>query len=530
MMVARTWVAVILSCFIWFAYLKWFAPPPPPAKQSESQQQSLHQGSQAAPNEAVAVSGTGGFPMAQLPVASSHTISNEKVSLSFSNLGGKPSETVLLQYKQTIRKDSPNIALINPQNASLALGAFFSDPDLKAFSSGEYQSVAQGNKVEFTRHANGYEVTKTYELSGNSYFLSNTIKVRAPGQSKQSLGYLNVPVGQDSLTYDRNDPEKAWELVYLQNDSVQRAVAEKISAGETVKQGLTSWIAFGNRYFSTAIVNQSTTNPDVVLAKQSGFVGGYLRFPVIVAKGASEAQFKFQIYVGPKDFNALSQVPRLHELIDYGFFSVFAYPLLRLLQFFYRFVHNYGIAIILLTILVRLIFYPLSAKGARSMKSMQKLQPQIQALKAKYKDDMQRFNQEQMALFKAHKVNPLGGCFPMLVQIPVFIALYSVLANSIELFHAPFFAWVQDLSAKDPLYIFPVLMGVSMFIQQRMTPMAGMDPVQQKMMYFMPVIFTFMMINLPSGLTAYIFLSTVLGIVQQWVINKEMPKTAAAHA
>ena len=164
------------------------------------------------------------------------------------------------------------------------------------------------------------------------------------------------------------------------------------------------------------------------------------------------------------------------------------------------------------------------------MKAMQKLQPQITALKEKYKDDLQRFNQEQMALFKTHKVNPMGGCFPMLLQLPVFIALYAVLGYSIELFHAPFFGWIQDLSAKDPWYILPVLMGASMFGQQKMTTTAMMDPVQQKMMYFMPVIMTVFMVKLPSGLTLYIFLSTLLGIIQQLVVNREGKQERLAQA
>jgi YidC/Oxa1 family membrane protein insertase len=155
----------------------------------------------------------------------------------------------------------------------------------------------------------------------------------------------------------------------------------------------------------------------------------------------------------------------------------------------------------------------------KSMKEMQKLQPKIAALKEKYKDDQKKLNEEQMALFKAHKVNPAGGCLPMLVQLPVFIALYAVLGNSIELFHAPFFGWIQDLSTKDPFYVYPVLMGLAMVLQQKMTPSSGVDPAQQKMMMFMPVIFTFMMINLPSGLTLYIFVSTLLGVAQQMALR-----------
>jgi YidC/Oxa1 family membrane protein insertase len=297
-----------------------------------------------------------------------------------------------------------------------------------------------------------------------------------------------------------------------------------------VHQGTTTWSGFGNRYFSTVLINESTINPDVVFTKGSDFTGVILRYPIVPKAGQKEVQFKFTVFSGPKDYAELSKYKGLKSLIDYGTFSFVAYPLLAVLKFFYRLIPNYGIAIILLTIAVRLVFYPLSAKSAQSMKAMQKLQPQLQALREKYKDDMTRFNQEQMALFKTHKVNPMGGCLPMLVQLPVFIALYAVLSNSIELFHAPFFGWIHDLSTKDPFYVFPILMGISMFIQQKMTPTAGMDPLQAKILLAMPVIFSFVMLNLPSGLTIYIFLSTVLGIVQQWLMNREPRNVAQASA
>jgi YidC/Oxa1 family membrane protein insertase len=163
------------------------------------------------------------------------------------------------------------------------------------------------------------------------------------------------------------------------------------------------------------------------------------------------------------------------------------------------------------------------------MKAMQRLQPQIAALKEKYKDEPAKMQQEQMTLFKTHKVNPMGGCLPMLVQLPVFIALYAVLGNSIELFQAPFFGWIQDLSTKDPYYIYPVLMGVSMFVQQKLTPAVGMDPAQQKVMMFMPVLFSGMMINLPSGLTMYIFVSTLLGIFQQVMMKDKNAASSPAQ-
>ncbi|MFM8313620.1 MAG: membrane protein insertase YidC, partial [Deltaproteobacteria bacterium] len=304
---------------------------------------------------------------------------------------------------------------------------------------------------------------------------------------------------------------------FYQNDEIKRLTLEKLrKENEVVNQGHTEWLGFGNRYFSSVVVTQdSPINPDVVYKKTENFNGAYLRYPLVLKDGQKELNFSLKFYVGPKDFNELSKVPGLKQLIDFGTFKVFAYPLLSILRFFYKFINNYGVAIILLTLLVRALFYPLSQKSMKSMKEMQKLQPKIAVLKEKYKDDQKKLNEEQMALFKAHKVNPAGGCLPMLVQLPVFIALYAVLGNSIELFHAPFFGWIHDLSSRDPFYIYPILMGLAMLLQQKMTPSSGMDPVQQKMMYFMPVIFTFMMINLPSGLTLYIFVSTLLGVAQQ---------------
>jgi YidC/Oxa1 family membrane protein insertase len=191
--------------------------------------------------------------------------------------------------------------------------------------------------------------------------------------------------------------------------------------------------------------------------KDSSWTGGVLRFPLVFGN-QSELSFDFKAFAGPKDYDVL-RTEELGGLIDYGFFSFFAFPLLELLRFFYRFVHNYGLAIILLTLLVRILFYPLSLKGYRSMKAMQKLQPQIAALKEKYKDDTQRFGQEQMALFKTHKVNPAGGCLPMLVQLPVFIALYAVLDGLVELFHAPFYFWIKDLIGKRSVLCLPCLDG-----------------------------------------------------------------------
>ncbi len=353
--------------------------------------------------------------------------------------------------------------------------------------------------------------------------IKNSIQIQFPDGEKRNWGNLIIPVGTAALQYDLNDPLKSWEVVSYQNESVVRTPYNDLKE-EKILQGSTEWISFGNRYFASALIHGSGINPDIGLVSNEKFSGGYLSYPLNLKPSQKEISIEILIYGGPKEYEELSKTKGLKQLIDYGMFSSIAYPLLVLLKFFNKFAHNYGIAIILLTLLVRAIFYPLSLKSYRSMKSLQKLQPQIAVLKEKYKEDKERFNREQLALFKAHKVNPAGGCLPMLVQLPVFIALYAVLGNSIELFQAPFFGWIKDLSTRDPYYIYPILMGISMFIQQKMTPTVGMDPMQAKMMLLMPVIFTFIMLNLPSGLTVYIFLSTILGILQQLAINKDSKK------
>jgi YidC/Oxa1 family membrane protein insertase len=211
----------------------------------------------------------------------------------------------------------------------------------------------------------------------------------------------------------------------------------------------------------------------------------------------------------------------LEKAIDFGMFDIIAKPLLYILKYLNKATHNYGLAIIILTIIIKIIFFPLTHKSYKSMKAMKDLQPKMMALKKKYKNEKERLNREVMNLYRTNKVNPLGGCLPLLVQFPIFIAFYWVLLGSIELRHAPFMLWIKDLSAHDPYYITPILMGASMFIQQKMTPTVG-DPTQAKVMLAMPIIFTFLFLKFPSGLVIYWLVNNVLQIFQQLYIDKRV--------
>jgi YidC/Oxa1 family membrane protein insertase len=519
----RTWLAVVLCCGVWFVYERWFAPP---LIQKPSVSSSAVVEGNKAPEAALEVKPEAKGIFAVKPtLVDSFRLSNADREVSFSELGGSVKSISLSNFHQTLKSDSPLIQSVDSSTMLHSLGAFFTDGSLSDFGFGRFVGTAKPGSVSFEKTLSGVRLTKQYTPSESGFFIDQNIELTFPEGTKRDFGFLWVPLGGTGLSANHEDPLRSWEAISYQNETVTRKKIEDIAQGSTVLQGATQWIAFGNRYFSTAIVNQSEVNPDVVFEKNEGFTGVYLRFPLVLKEGQKTSAFKLRIFSGPKEYSELSKVPGLKQLIDYGMFSFLAYPLLELLRFFYKFVHNYGLAIILLTLVVRALFYPLSLKSFRSMKGMQALQPQLAALKEKYKDDSAKFAQEQMALFRTHKVNPAGGCLPILVQLPVFIALYAVLQNSIELFHAPFFGWVRDLSSKDPFYVFPVLMGASMFVQQKMTPAVGMDPMQQKIMLLMPVIFSVVMFNLPSGLTAYIFLSTLLGILQQVMMNRERGKT-----
>ena len=243
--------------------------------------------------------------------------------------------------------------------------------------------------------------------------------------------------------------------------------------------------------------------------------------------------YAYTLYMGPKQLTVLQSVGHeLSKAINYGWFDIIAKPMLWLLNFFYSFSKNYGIAIILLTILIKGAFWPITQKGMQSMKNMQKLQPKIAKLREKFKDDPAKMNQEMMGLYKTYKINPIGGCLPMIIQIPFFFALYKVLMAAIELRHAPFMLWINDLSAPDRLWVgfdipylhgLPVLtllMGASMFLQQKMTPTTA-DPTQARVMQFLPIIFTFMFLNFASGLVLYWLVNNLLSILQQQLINRK---------
>lgn len=303
------------------------------------------------------------------------------------------------------------------------------------------------------------------------------------------------------------------------------------AAKETINQTFNgvSLVGINSQYFSSAVLDKSEIIPEVKV------LGGLPQENLTATlsyrpppSNRSNYEFKLIAYSGAKSMTQLEKIdPAMTKVINHGFFATIAKLLLVLLKWFHSLVGNWGVSIILLTLLVRILVLPLNVSTFRSTKKMQKIQPLITSLRERHKDDPQTMNKEMMALWKEHKVNPVGGCLPMLLQLPVFFALYQVLGQSIELYQAPFFLWIKDLSLRDPFYILPLLMAGAMYIQQKITP-TTLDPTQAKIMQFLPLIFALMMITLPAGLTLYILVNTVAGIVLQQMFMRDKNSTLPA--
>lgn len=293
--------------------------------------------------------------------------------------------------------------------------------------------------------------------------------------------------------------------------------SEKISIGEDEQESVTiNWLGMDYKYYLLAMTFPEKKHLSVKTSSVTNKMETYIPF-------GNENELSMNTVFVKKEYDDLVAMGNnLHLSVDFGFFSFIAIPILRGLQFFYSLIANYGIAIILLTLVIRLITFPLQYKSTKSMKKMQVIQPELKKIQEKYKGEPQKLQKESMELFKKAGANPFSGCFPLLLQMPIFFAFYKVLYNSVELVDAPFYFWIHDLSSKDPFYVLPVLMTGAMFLQQKLTPTATTDATQKKVMLFMPIVFGFIMKDLPSGLNLYIFVSTLIAIVFQMLVLKNI--------
>jgi YidC/Oxa1 family membrane protein insertase len=522
----RVILAVVLSLAVLVGWNFLFPPqhpaPKPDQKQTTQTQSSPQQAKPASAAKAEALSAFAPTPGKKV------TVQTPLYTAVFNSSGAVLDRFELKNFRQTIDPQSPPVDLVGDgAGAKAPLGLLINGtPTWQnvdwAVEGGDLNLVpgASGSLV-FTGRMGNTIIRRTLTFTGDGYLIEEKLSLSNTGAEpvKNRLA-MTLAVNRLSSEGNSYNPTQAafYDTSGLELYSSEKKLAEGIEDEKVVR-----WGAIMSNYFLVGAI------PDTDgLHGKAKIENGIFR--VAVEKDAGDiaaggrADLTVNYFLGPKSPHYLGMAPQnLSASIDYGWFDFVAKPLLKLLHFFYSYVGNYGVAIILLTVLIKAIFWPLSHKSYKSMEQMKKLQPLLSQLREKHKGDRQKMNEEMMQLYKTYKVNPAGGCLPMIVQIPVFFGLYQALLHSIELRHAAFIThlpftnliWLADLSAKDPFYITPLIMGATMFIQQKMTPAPG-DPTQAKIMLLMPVVFTFMFLNFPSGLVVYWLVNNVISIAQQW--------------
>ncbi len=455
-------------------------------------------------------------------------IETEEYIAVFSSRGAALKSFKLKKYRQTIDKNSDPIELVNVKaGMPYPLYLSFDGSDFNIRDDAQYEARVDGSdstprRLIFTlEYPKAVKIEKIYKFYKGDYHFD--LEVNVSNLSGNALSQFSGLVWSQFVdpeaptdSYGRDGP------VSLTATNMERDDVKKMTTAKTYGPNV-SWGGFESKYFIAAMIPQNPSLASFSILKDSrDMLSLNMKLPKSIVPPGQNSSANYSLYLGPKDYSILkSHKVGLEYSIDFGdWLKWLAMPLLITLKFLYsNIVPNYGIAILILTAIIKIIFWPLGNKSYRSMKEMQKLQPKMLELREKYSGDKNRLSQEMMALYKTHKVNPMGGCLPMVIQIPVFFGLYKTLLYAIELRHTPFFWWIQDLSAKDPYYVTPIVMGATMFLQQKMTPVSG-DPTQAKIMLFMPAIFTVMFLNFPSGLVIYWLFNNIISIGQQYYINK----------
>jgi YidC/Oxa1 family membrane protein insertase len=537
----RTVIAIVLTIlilFLWQFYM-------PSKKPGTSPQTATQPGNQSAQTPAATGQGqptvsertqtapTTGSPSASpaAPAAAAAakstkqiTVNTPKLRVTFGDLGGGMTSVRLKEYKEVVGKSEGKEILENlapyqylPVVSQMAAGKGATDATLFTADRGDITVTDKPETLVFTGTlTNGTKVKKIYTFKPDSYGVD--LSVEAQGED-------NTPVFADFAAMSiKKKSSYVFKGPFVYNGKKLDQVS-KIEGSVNIEQSY-AYTGFDLGYFSLIVAPKPETRPNLVIIKSED--------TPIDRFALNGGRMESALYFVPNKLSLLKQLNiGAEKIVNFGWFDILAKPMLWGMNWANRFTRNYGIDIILLTILIKIIFYPLSLKSYKSMKQMQKLKPMIDKLREKYKDDKEKLNKEMMDIYKTKGINPLGGCLPMVVQIPVFFALYRVLMQAIEFRHAPFMLWINDLAAPEdlfsftaagytiPIRILPLVMGITMFIQQKMTPMSA-DPMQEKMMLFMPILFTFLFWSFPTGLVLYWLVNNVISIGQQYYINKQV--------
>jgi YidC/Oxa1 family membrane protein insertase len=521
----RALLAVVLSLAFFYGYSLLF--PAPEKKVSPKPVQKIA----SSVTTVVSVPVQAAKPVQQKALGSKDAVvETDQFTAVFSCQGGTLKSLVLKKYRETSGTGGEPVALVSENSVegfALKTGStgFPLDP-AAIYSPSDNNLRVTGNetkRLDFSwTSPQGAVVTKSYTFSGAGYEIGLDTRITNNGSGRLT--------GVLTLALPHPVEPKSKQSRFENNSAVTRSDGKFSTEAvkdipEKPKKYVTSveWTGYADKYFLSAVLSKDGSIGSAAIEKGSGrYLNTIISSPTVDLNPGQTGTVAYRLFFGPKDLDILkAQGAGLEQSLDLGWFAPLAKPLLYTLKFFNKYTHNYGIAIIIITIIIKILFFPLTHKSYKSMKDMQKLQPKMAEVKEKFKNDRDAMNKAVMELYRTHKVNPLGGCLPMVVQIPVFFALYKALMFSIELRHAPFLLWITDLSAKDPYYVTPIIMGVTMFIQQKMTP-STMDPIQAKMMLALPVVFTFMFLNFPAGLVIYWLVNNILTIAQQSYINHSL--------
>jgi YidC/Oxa1 family membrane protein insertase len=383
-------------------------------------------------------------------------------------------------------------------------------------------------RLSWTNEA-GLQVDKIYTFQRDSYAIGVTYQVVNNSAAAISPSvYYQILHDSQSNQGSFMMPTFTGGAYYTDADKFKKISFSDMAKANLSKNSKDGWVALVQHYFLGAWIPKDGVTREFYTKQLSGDIYsiGSVSPMGEIAAGAT-LEFPARLYAGPQTQSQLKAVaPGLEYTVDYGWLTIIAAPLFWVLSAIQKLVNNWGVAIILLTVLIKLAFYPLSAASYRSMAHLRELTPRLQSMKEKFGDDRQKMQQAMMELYKTEKINPLGGCLPILVQIPVFIALYWVLLGSVEMRHAPFMLWIQDLSATDPYFVLPILMGLTMIIQTKLNP-TPTDPIQAKVMTIMPIVFSIFFFFFPAGLVLYWLVNNILSIAQQWHINRATERATA---
>lgn len=455
------------------------------------------------------------------------TLDTGVAKVSLSRKGGVITSFLLLKY---LDEDGSPIELVNQGLPDKPLAIEFATAEAtKKINTAIFTAKVPRDDITLSQEnrsatvaltyslENGFKMVKKLTFYHESYQFDLEVSMIQPGMSVtgSSFGLIWPGLGEKiESSYSYEGP-----VVLIKG----KRLTETPDDGEkAVYEGNIAWAGLTNKYYCMAFLPADDDFKVVNRKIEDKVYSTTLR---LVTHGSGSAN-RITMYAGPKSHEELGKLDRdFLRMINYGWLDFLAAPLYKLLMWFYGFTGNLGWAIIMLTVVIKVFFFPLTQKSFKSMKKMQKVQPKLKILQQRYKNDKTKLNEELVALYKENKINPLGGCLPMLLQIPVFIALYKVLLKSIDLKGAHFIWWLTDLSVKDPYYVTPILMGISMFAQQKLSP-AGADPMQRNIMLAMPVVFTIMFLSFPSGLVIYWLVSNILSILQQYHINNSHSEVA----